>query len=182
VAAAVTASSPAAAATTITCPKEMVAVGGSPPFCIDRHEVTVAEYRRCAACGAAREAYWIGASATEAAVKEQTANCTNTRTGLDNYPVNCVSFQDASSYCASQQKRLPRMAEWRAARSSISLCSEMGGVCPMFEWSLDGASLQGYRGTRGPSFRHTSALEGMNVEVARNDDLGFRCASDGQPK
>jgi eukaryotic-like serine/threonine-protein kinase len=178
---AVTAAGPAPA-TSITCPKEMVAVGAAPPFCIDKREVTVAEYRRCTACGAAREAYWIGASATEAALKEQTANCTNTRTGLDNYPVNCVSFQDASAYCAAQQKRLPRMAEWRAARSSISLCSEMGGVCPMFEWSLDGSNLQGYRGTRGPSFRHASALEGMNVEVARNDDLGFRCAKDGAPR
>ena len=73
---------------------------------------------------------------------------------------------------------LPRMAEWRAARSSITLCGEVGGVCPMFEWSGDPAPLQGYRATRGPSFRHLTALEGSNVEVARNDDLGFRCAQD----
>jgi hypothetical protein len=74
------------------------------------------------------------------------------------------------------------MAEWRAARSSISLCTEMGGVCPMFEWSADATTLAQYRGTRGPSFRHLTALEGSNVEVARNDDLGFRCAKDGTPK
>ncbi len=165
-----------------TCPPEMVAVAGSPPFCIDRREVTVAEYRKCAACGAAKEAYWTGPTATDAARKEQTANCTNTRTGLENYPVNCVSYQDASTYCTGAGKRLPRMAEWRAARSSITLCTEMGGVCPMFEWSSDTTPLAQYRSTRGPSFRHTTALEGSNVEVARNDDLGFRCAKDAAAK
>lgn len=167
---------PTAFPSDLTCPKDMVAVAGSPPFCIDRREVTVAEYRLCAACGAAKEAYWP--TAAEAARKEQTGNCTNTRTGLDNYPINCVSYQDASSYCAAVQKRLPRMAEWRAARSSISLCTEMGGVCPMFEWAADPAPLAQFRATRGPSFRHLTTLEGTNIEVARNDDLGFRCARD----
>jgi serine/threonine-protein kinase len=158
------------------CSAEMVAIGGPRPFCIDAREVSVAEYRRCAACGAAKDAYWTGPSATKAALDEQTANCTNVRPGLDNYPVNCVSYQDASAYCASVGKRLPSMAEWRAARSSVTLCNEMGGVCPMFEWSADPGAQAGFRATRGASFRHTNALEGLNVEVARNDDLGFRCA------
>jgi serine/threonine-protein kinase len=166
----------------LKCPEGMAAIAGPPPFCIDQREVTVAEYRRCAACGAAKEAYWVGTTFTEVAQKEQTANCTNTRTGLDNYPINCVSYQDATTYCAGQQKRLPRMSEWRAARSSISLCSAVGGVCPLFEWSSDPTNLNGYRATRGPSFRYLNALEGSNVEVARNDDLGFRCARDPLPR
>jgi serine/threonine-protein kinase len=165
-----------------TCPAEMVLVGELPPFCIDRHEVSVTEYRKCTTCGAAKEAYWIGASATEAALKEQSANCSNTRTGFDNRPINCVSYEDASAYCARAKKRLPRMDEWRRARSSVALCTEVGGVCPMFEWSADGTGQTGYRATRGPSFRHMTALEGSNVEVARNDDLGFRCARDAAPK
>jgi hypothetical protein len=70
------------------------------------------------------------------------------------------------------------MAEWRAARSSVAICTEVGGACPMFEWSADATQEAGYRATRGPSFRHMTALEGRNVEVARNDDLGFRCARD----
>jgi hypothetical protein len=52
----------------------------------------------------------------------------------------------------------------------------------MFEWSSDSAPLTQYRLTRGPSFRHLNALEGSNVEVARNDDLGFRCAKDATTK
>jgi serine/threonine protein kinase len=160
------------------CPADMIAIAGPPPFCIDKHEVTVAEYRTCAVCGAAKDAYWTGPTFTTKAHDEETANCSNTRTGLDNYPINCVSFQDATSYCAGAGKRLPRLDEWRKARSSLSLCREIGGVCPMFEWAADPGALAGYRATRGPSFRHVGALEGSNVEVARNDDLGFRCARD----
>ena len=156
----------------------MIGIAGAQPFCIDAHEVTVAEYRKCAGCGAAKEAYWIGATATAAALAEQTADCTGARAAHEDAPINCVSFQDASAYCASVQKRLPRLAEWRAARSSVSLCKGRPGVCPMFEWSSDPGAQQGYRATRGPSFRHPTAIEGLNVEVARNDDLGFRCARD----
>jgi serine/threonine protein kinase len=167
---------PAAFPASLRCPAEMVAVAGPPPFCIDKREVSVAEYRACTACGPAKEAYWIGPTFNDKARAEQTQNCTNTRTGLDNYPINCVSYQDAIAYCAGASKRLPRMDEWRKARSSITLCSEVGGVCPLFEWSADPTSLAGYRATRGPSFRYLTAVEGSNVEVARNDDLGFRCA------
>ncbi|MFT3767353.1 MAG: bifunctional serine/threonine-protein kinase/formylglycine-generating enzyme family protein [Minicystis sp.] len=162
----------------LTCPPEMVPVAGPPPFCIDKREVTVAEYRKCATCGPAKDAYWVGNTFTEKAKLEQTQNCSNVRPGLDNYPINCVAYQDAVSYCTGVSKRLPRMDEWRKARSAISLCTEVGGVCPLFEWSSDPTNLAGYRATRGPSFRYLTALEGSNVEVARNDDLGFRCAKD----
>jgi hypothetical protein len=163
------------------CPPDMAAIGGPRPFCIDRREVTVQAYRSCDGCGQAKEAYWPGPTFTDAAKLEQSNNCTNTRPGLDNYPINCVSHQDAAAYCTRAGKRLPRMEEWRAARSSITFCTEVGGVCPLFEWSADPASLAGYRATRGPSFRHASTLEGSNIEVARNDDLGFRCARDPLP-
>jgi hypothetical protein len=156
----------------------MLAVGGPPPFCLDKHEVHVSEYRRCTACGPAKEAFWSGPSFTDKAKAEQSQNCTNVRTGLDNYPINCVSYQDATTYCAAQGKRLPRMDEWRKARSVVTFCTEVGGVCPMFEWSSDPTSLPGYRATRGPSFRFSGAAEGSNIEAARNDDLGFRCARD----
>ena len=162
----------------LRCPPEMAAVAGPPPFCIDKREVNVTEYRACASCGPAKEASWIGPTFTDKAKAEQTQNCTNTRPGLDNYPINCVSYQDALAYCTAASKRLPRMDEWRKARAAITMCSEVGGVCPLFEWSADPTSLAGYRATRGPSFRHLTALEGSNVEVARNDDLGFRCARD----
>jgi serine/threonine protein kinase len=163
---------------TLTCPADMLAVGGPPPFCLDKHEVHVSEYRRCTACGPAKEAFWSGPSFTDKAKAEQSQNCTNVRTGLDNYPINCVSYQDATTYCAAQGKRLPRMDEWRKARSVVTFCTEVGGVCPMFEWSSDPTSLPGYRATRGPSFRFSGAAEGSNIEAARNDDLGFRCARD----
>jgi serine/threonine protein kinase len=160
------------------CPKGMALLAGPPPFCMDQHEVTVAEYRKCQGCGPATEAYWIGPTFTPQARQEQTTNCTNTRAGLDNYPVNCVSWNDAKIYCEGQRKRLPHVAEWRSARSAVSHCTEVGGVCPLFEWTGDPVNPAGHRATRGPSFRYPSAPEGSNLEVARNDDLGFRCARD----
>ena len=173
---------PAAFPASLTCPAEMVAVGGPPPFCLDKREVTVAEYRKCAACGPAKEAFWSGPTFTDKARAEQTQNCTQGRTGLDDYPINCVSYQDASSYCAAAGKRLPRLDEWSKARNLVDLCAAVGGVCPLFEWSSDPTQLSGYRATRGPSFRFLSALEGSNMEAARNDDLGFRCARDPMAK
>lgn len=173
---------PAVFPATLTCPDDMVPVAGPPPFCMDKREVTAAEYRKCASCGPAKEAFWTGPSFTDKARTEQTANCTVSRPGLDDYPVNCVSLEDARTYCAGVQKRLPHMDEWKKARGLVQLCSQVGGVCPLFEWSIDTTHLAGYRQTRGPSFRYPTALEGSNVEVARNDDLGFRCAKDPSPK
>jgi serine/threonine-protein kinase len=166
----------------LSCPPNMAAIAGPPPFCIDKREVTVAEYRKCATCGPAKEAFWIGPTFTDQAKAEQTQNCTNGRTGLEDFPINCVAYQDALTYCTSVSKRLPRMDEWRKARTFVSLCADVGGVCPLFEWSSDPASPAGYRATRGPSFRHPTNAEGSNVDVARNDDLGFRCAKDPVPR
>jgi serine/threonine protein kinase len=180
--AAPTANVPVAFPTTMACPDGMVPIAGPPPFCLDQKEVTVAEYRKCGACGPAKEAYWTGPTFTDQARGEQSAHCTNGREGSESAPVNCVSLEDARAYCASVGKRLPRMEEWRKGRSSIQLCVGVDGVCPMFEWSSDPTHLPGYRQTRGPSFRYPSALEGSNVEVARNDDLGFRCAKDPAPR
>ena len=166
-----------------SCPREMVSVAGTPPFCIDKREVSVAEYRQCAVLrrrGALLDRRHRHRRRPQGAVGQLHQHPDRPR---QLHPINCVSYQDASSaYCGALQKRLPRLSEWRAARSSISLCTEVGGVCPMFEWSSDPAPLAQYRVTRGPSFRHLTALEGTNVEVARNDDLGFRCAKDATPK
>jgi formylglycine-generating enzyme required for sulfatase activity len=71
-------------------------------FLLDITEVTVAAYRDCVAqkkCEAPRQS---SASCTYAA-------------GVANYPINCVSFEQAQTYCRVQVKRLPREAEWELA-------------------------------------------------------------------
>jgi formylglycine-generating enzyme required for sulfatase activity len=75
------------------------------PFWLDRTEVTVDAYRRCADAGVcAPVAYEQGARRFEDAA----------------LPVSLVSWHDANTYCAFVGKRLPTEAEWeRAARGRI---------------------------------------------------------------
>jgi hypothetical protein len=94
-------------------------------------------------------------------------------------PLTCVSYADAAQHCASKGKRLPSMGEWSIAAPAIAMCQDGARACPLFEWSSDAAQIPGdYRQTRGPSWRHGGLSAGRNPVGAKNDDLGFRCASD----
>jgi sulfatase modifying factor 1 len=75
-----------------------------PAFSIDRHEVTVASFRRC-----------IAAARCDVAALT-TGDQRYTESEL---PVVNVTWQDAADYCAFAAKRLPTEAEWeRAARGT----------------------------------------------------------------
>lgn len=168
----------AAAATVLglpRCPAEMTAIAGSPGFCLDKREVTVSDYCKGGPCDTAKTAFWPGA--TDVEIIEHGQNCTANRAAMTDSPITCVSWADALRYCAAQSKRLPTMKEWDEGASKVSLCQTGDHVCPLFEWSADLAS-HGVRATRGPSFRYRDATAGRNPEGAKNDDLGFRCASD----
>jgi formylglycine-generating enzyme required for sulfatase activity len=87
-------------------------------FYIDRHEVTVAQYRRCVRAGActppAKVAY------------------DNWRTpGRERHPVHGVTWYQASAYCAWVGKRLPTEAEWeKAARGTDGRRYPWGSEAP----------------------------------------------------
>jgi serine/threonine protein kinase len=160
------------------CPAEMVAIPGSPGFCLDRSEVTVRDYCKGGPCDAAKSAYWPGAK--DAEITEHGQNCTANRAGMTESPITCVTWTDAVQFCAGRRKRLPSMKEWSASAAQASFCQVGDRVCPLFEWASDLAP-HGYRETRGPSWRWRDAPKGRNPEGAKNDDLGFRCASDALP-
>ncbi|MBN1606098.1 MAG: formylglycine-generating enzyme family protein [Polyangiaceae bacterium] len=72
------------------------------PYWLDRTEVTVADYRRCASLGACA---WLPLSLAAR------------RFDQPRLPVGRVSFADAEDYCRFAGGRLPTEAEWeRAAR------------------------------------------------------------------
>ena len=70
-------------------------------FCLDSRQVDVASYRAC-----------VGSGACTAPHSADQASCNWNRPGSDaTLPMNCVSRQEASTYCEAQGQRLASAAE-----------------------------------------------------------------------
>lgn len=85
---------------------------------IDPTEVTVSQYRACVESG----------NCSPPAVAE---NCNWGVSNKDEFPVNCVTYEQATQYCASVCARLPTEIEWEyAARGSINSVYPWGNEAP----------------------------------------------------
>ena len=83
-------------------PQREVTVG---LFWIDKYEVTVSEYTVCIQAGLCTDPSYTDSSCRESTYVR----------GLPDHPVNCVSWQQANTYCKWRDKRLPAADEWEKA-------------------------------------------------------------------
>jgi formylglycine-generating enzyme required for sulfatase activity len=83
------------------------------PFCIDVHEVTVAQYVACSNDGKCLRA---NTTNDPPLGKAYDAVCNqNDVTGRAKHPINCVDWDQAQRYCTEHDGRLPTEAEWELA-------------------------------------------------------------------
>jgi hypothetical protein len=79
-------------------------------FCLDATEVTARSYGRCVSAGECPPAF-VGYK-----------TCNYGRRDREEHPINCVTWNQARSFCASRKARLPSEVEWEyAARGGSAL-------------------------------------------------------------
>jgi formylglycine-generating enzyme required for sulfatase activity len=103
------------------------------PYCIDKTEVTVSAFRACVQAGQCRPpsttVEWKEIKAEDKTKWSQF--CTWGKSGLDQHPINCVDWNQATQYCQWTGGRLPNEAEWEfAARGSDSRKYPWGNTAP----------------------------------------------------
>jgi formylglycine-generating enzyme required for sulfatase activity/serine/threonine protein kinase len=127
---------PAAPPPPVGCPTGMIAIPGGTffmgsdedlpvekpahqvilqPFCIDRFEVRVDDYKACSDTGHCKRAgttnEWDGIADKERKVFDPLCNIRDPA-GKADHPVNCVDWDMADKFCREEGKRLPTEAEW----------------------------------------------------------------------
>jgi formylglycine-generating enzyme required for sulfatase activity len=166
---AVALASPLVARAAEGCPSGMIAVEGGTlaepgrpranvrTFCLDRTEVTVDAYTACAAVGAC---------------KKEELECGNAATfgkkGMGAHPINCITWDEADTFCREHGKRLPSESEWEwAARGGDRALTYPWGDEP----PADRACWDGAGNAKGQGLRKATCPVGSSPRAASADGV-----------
>ncbi len=125
---------------------------GVGPFLLDATEVTVAAYGECVRAGRCQPAWdavtWEWSRTAGHAAWSRL--CNRDRADRADHPVNCVTWDQASAYCAWAGKRLPTEEEWEwAARNGPEATRyPWGQAAPASQPCWDGEGSDAGRGHR----------------------------------
>lgn len=137
-------------------------------FCLDRTEVTVAQYRACESSGrcAALPGSVSLAGASEADQTFWSQRCNTTAAERQDHPVNCVDWAAAQRYCEAQGGALPTEAQWElAARGPTPRAFPWGDTQP--DATLVNAC--------GPECKRSATQAGWTYTAHWDDGSGESC-------
>jgi eukaryotic-like serine/threonine-protein kinase len=108
-------------------------------FCLDKTEVTVGEYTKCASCDALVTSVQ-GEGLTQNAIKFWSRFCNPSE--AREHPVNCIDWTRANAYCEATGKRLPTEAEWELAARGDKARTYPWGEAPPSAARLNGCGAE----------------------------------------
>lgn len=101
-----------------------IEISVAPGFCIDKTEVTAADYQACVDAGSCASRIglnWPTPGGVPVAPSDKATDraCNGGKPDRQQHPMNCVSYRDANNYCSFVHGNLPSDLEWEwVARST----------------------------------------------------------------